>query len=399
MLNMARTKKGTPPAYRRHSSGQAVVTVRDQTGRRHDILLGSWDSPQSHEEYSRVLNLLAVNHGFYPIQNAAADSLSVNEVVVAFMREATRRYGEKGKELAQFCLSFRPLKALYGTHPADKFTPKCLRSVRQHMISLGWCRTTINRRVSRIKLAFSWAVEEELIPPSIAHGLREVKGIRKGDKSVREPEAVEPAFEDDVKKVLPFCTRPVAAMLELQWLCGMRSGEVRIMRTCDIDRTNPACWLYRPYTHKNAWRGQERLVPLGPRCVEIVTPFLRDDEPEEFLFQPCRAMEEHNRLRREKRESKKTPSQLARKPKKDAKRRPRTCYSELSYPQAVRRACDKAGVRFHPYMLRHGRKMAIEREAGSDAARCVLGQRSIQATTHYGKLDTDRAQEIMQKIG
>jgi integrase len=267
------------------------------------------------------------------------------------------------------------------------------------MISLGWCRTTINRRIARIKLVFSWAVEEELLPPSIAHGLREVKGIRKGDQKAREPEPAQPAFAEDVVKVLPFCTRPVAAMLELQWLCGMRSGEVRIMRTVDIDRTNPECWLYRPFTHKNAWRGQERVVPLGPRCIEILRPWLRDDEPEAFLFQPRHAVEERNRLRRESRRSPLTPSQRARQRKKNAKRKPGACYTDFSYPQAVRRACERAGVSFHPYMLRHGRKMVIEREAGSDAARCVLGQRSIQATTHYGKLDLGRAQEIMQKIG
>ena len=143
----------------------------------------------------------------------------------------------------------------------------------QHLLSLGWCRTTVNRRISQIKLAFSWSVEEELIPPSIAHGLREVKGIRKGDKNAREAEPVQPAFEEDVVKVLPFCSRPVAAMLELQWLCGMRSGEVRIMRTADIDRKNPDCWLYVPTTHKNAWRGQDRTgqnvdVRQLRRCVQ-----------------------------------------------------------------------------------------------------------------------------------
>jgi hypothetical protein len=52
---MPRTKKGTPPTYRQHSSGQAVVTVRDQAGRRRDILLGPWNTLHSHEEYRRIL--------------------------------------------------------------------------------------------------------------------------------------------------------------------------------------------------------------------------------------------------------------------------------------------------------------------------------------------------------
>jgi hypothetical protein len=50
-----RTKKGAPPSYRRHSGGQACVTVRDKTGRRREILLGPFDSPESKAEYERVL--------------------------------------------------------------------------------------------------------------------------------------------------------------------------------------------------------------------------------------------------------------------------------------------------------------------------------------------------------
>jgi hypothetical protein len=62
-LQMARTKRGTPPSYRRHSSGQACVTVRASDGRRREILLGPWESPESKAEYARVLAELAANQG------------------------------------------------------------------------------------------------------------------------------------------------------------------------------------------------------------------------------------------------------------------------------------------------------------------------------------------------
>jgi integrase len=253
---------------------------------------------------------------------------------------------------------------------------------------------------------FGWAVSEELVPPSLAHGLREVKGFRRGEKHVRESEPVQPAFAEEMLAALPFCPRPVAAMLELQWLTGMRSGEVRIMRTVDIDRSNLSCWLYRPGSdsgphgkHKNAWRGQDRVVPLGPRCIEILTPWLQPDEPAAYLFSPKVATEERNARRRALRRTPRTPSQLARNRKKHPQRVPRDCYSDESYPRAVARACKKAGIRFNPYALRHGRKMAIEREEGSDAARCILGQKSIQSTQHYGKIDVGRAQEVMARLG
>jgi integrase len=403
---MSRTKKGTPPSYRQHSSGQAIVTVRTAEGNRRDLLLGPWDSSESRAEYAHVLEVLNAHGGRYPGEAPAPESLSVNEVILEFWKYAEGHYGINNKELEQFRYSLRPLKTLYGTHPAARFTPKCLKVVRQNMVDLGWCRSVINRRLTRIKTMFNWAVSEELVPPSIAHGLREVKGFRKGEKNVRESNPVQPAFAEDMLAALPHCPRPVAAMLELQWLTGMRSGEVRVMRTLDIDQANPDCWLYRPGSdagphgqHKNAWRGQDRVVPLGPRCIEILKPWLRPDDPAAYLFQPRIATEDRNAKRKALRKTPRTPSQLARKRKKHPKRAPGDCYSEETYPRAVARACKKASVRFHPYMLRHGRKMDIERAEGSEAARCVLGQKSIQSTEHYGKIDVGCAAEVMGRLG
>jgi hypothetical protein len=109
-------------------------------------------------------------------------------VVLAFWRHAEARYGAGGKELAQYRYSLRPLKELYGATPAARISPKCLRAVRQRMIDLGWCRTLINRRVARVKTLFGWAVAEELVPPAVAHGLREVRGLRPGESAARERE-------------------------------------------------------------------------------------------------------------------------------------------------------------------------------------------------------------------
>jgi integrase len=406
---MPRTKKGTPPSYRRHSSGQAVVTVRTTTGDRRDILLGPWDTPESREEYARVLILLNTHQGRYPCGEGKAAPLSgltVNEVLLAFWEYAKGHYGEDNKELVQYRYSLRPLRELYGTKLAGEFTPKCLKVVRQRMADLGWCRGVINRRLTRIKTVWGWAVSEELVPAAAAHGLREVKGFRKGEKGIKESAPPSPAFWEDVKAVLPFCPRPVAAMLQLQWLTGMRSGEVRVMRTRDLEMTNPECWQYRPGSdqgehgaHKNAWRGQDRVVPLGPQCIAVLTPWLRPDEPEARLFQPRAATEESNAKRRAQRKTPRQPSQLARKRKKNPRRAPGVCYTAESYPRAVARACEKAKVRFRPYALRHGRKMDIERTEGAEAARCVLGQKTIQSTQHYGRLDVERAGKVMAKLG
>jgi hypothetical protein len=43
--------------------------------------------------------------------------------------------------------------------------------------------------------------------------------------------------------------------------------------------------------------------------------------------------------------------------------------------------------------------MDIERQQGAEAARCVLGQKSIESTQHYGTIDVGRAREVMERLG
>jgi integrase len=443
-------RRPTVPSYRLHKqSGQAVVTLSDAvTRRRRDVLLGPHGTPVSRAEYARVVaEWEASGRRLASPPGSAPADLTVNELVLAFIDYAEAHYPPEGREARQFKLSLRPLRKLYGHAPATSFGPRAIKAVRQAMLDArrfrvrfgdgrewwaveeqvrpagaGWearrkkrwepvevlveetalCRNVVNRRITRIKTVFKWAVEQELLPGDVYHALQAVRALPPNAQGVRLTAPVGPAFWESVQAVLPFCPPPVAAMLRLQWLTGMRSGEVRRMRTCDLDRADPACWLYRPGSdagphgaHKNAWRGQDRVVPLGPQCVEVLTPFLRPDDPAAFLFCPARAEAARNAMRR----GDKPPRKPKRRRKGSPRRPPGTCYTAHTYPQAVRRACAKAGVDFHPYMLRHGRKMVVERAAGSDAARAVLGQKSIDSTAHYGALDVATAREIMTKIG
>jgi integrase len=126
---------------------------------------------------------------------------------------------------------------------------------------------------------------------------------------------------------------------------------------------------------------------------------LRPEKPEAYLFSPREAVEDRNARQRAERRTPLTPSQRARRRKRAPRRAPGDYYRATSYAHAVSRACRKAGVKFRPYGLRHGRKMAIERAEGADAARAVLGQKSIQATALYGKQDVGRASEVMARLG
>jgi hypothetical protein len=46
------------------------------------------------------------------------------------------------------------------------------------------------------------------------------------------------------------------------------------MRGCDLDTTG-VVWLYRPAQHKTAHRGKTGVIAIGPRCQEVIAPFLK----------------------------------------------------------------------------------------------------------------------------
>ena len=116
------------------------------------------------------------------------------------------------------------MRRLYGAMQAASFGPLALKAVRQSMTDQNdWCRTHSNHQVNRVRRMFRWGVSEELVPASVYEALRSVAGLVRGRCDVRESAPVEPAFWAQVEAVKPWCTRPVAAMLELQYLAAMRS--------------------------------------------------------------------------------------------------------------------------------------------------------------------------------
>ena len=196
---MARTKRGTPPSYRRHSSGQACVSVRLPDGRRREILLGAWESPESKAEYARILAELAANQGCLTskvpgMEASTAPDLTVNEVIVAFWQHAEQHYrredGTPTGEADNFRDALRPLKALYGHTAARAFGSLALRAVRKEMVKSGLSRGVVNARVNRVRRVFKWAASFELVRPSVYEALRTVAGLQRGRSEARETDAV-----------------------------------------------------------------------------------------------------------------------------------------------------------------------------------------------------------------
>ena len=411
--------KNKVPSYRHHqASGQAVVTLNGR-----DTYLGAYNSPESRQNYQRVLKEWLTNARQRPTSCSSSDSapsapdLTVNEIFVAywgFVQQHYVKYGKPTSEGASIKRALIPLLELYGRQPARTFGPLALKTCRQALIDAGLTRGVINNHVGRVKRFFKWATENEMVPSTVYHGLQAVAGLRRGRSAAPESGRVQPVPVDHLDAVLPHVNRQVAAMIQLQRLTGMRPGEVIILRACDLDTTGPI-WLYKPLVHKTEHHDRERLIFLGPQAQAVVKPFLTG-QPDAYVFSPERAMAEHRAQLRVRRRTPLTPSQRKRSRKHQPRKQPGERYTIGSYEHAIIRGCDRAfpvpdGLveaaakqwrrdhRWSPNQLRHSAATFLRKQFGIEAARVVLGHRSALITEIYAELDQQKAADIMAEVG
>lgn len=388
------------PSYRLHRpSGRAVVTLNGK-----DHYLGAFGSAESKTEYQRLISEWLARHK--APQAPRGEVLSLAEVMLAYLQFANTYYrtpeGEASPEIKNIKMALRTLEELYAHTRAEDFGPLALKTVRQRMIQDDLCRKLINQRIGIIKRMFKWASSEELIPATVHHGLLCVDGLKRGRSPARETEPVQPVPDAHVDAIMPFLPPTLQAMVKLQRLTGMRSGEMVRLRGIDIDTTGKI-WIYQPSKHKTAHHGHSRVITFGPQAIEIIKPFLKPTLAE-FLFSPAQAQAERNKVKRENRKTNVQPSQMCRS-KKNPKRKPGLCYDTDSYYRAVNYAIKKArkaGLEvpdWHPHQLRHNAATRIRKERGLDAARAVLGHRSLAITDTYAEIDQALAASVAAELG
>lgn len=388
--------KFVTPSYRYHKArNQAIVVLNGKT-----FYLGYYGSAESRRLYDQLVAEWLANGRRLPTQHRQTE-ITISELILAYWEFANGYYlkdGEPTNELWWIKLAMRPLRKLYGPTPAQEFGPLKLKAVREELLASDRSRTSVNGYVNRIKRMFRWATENELVPPGVYDALQAVAGLRRGRCGARESAGVRPVIDEHVDAIRPFVSEEVWAMAQLQRLSGMRSGEVTIMRACDIDM-GVEIWEYRPESHKTAHHGHERVVELGKGAQDVLRPFLTTDV-EAFLFSPANAA--RRRLAdtnarilvlRPNRNDKPTPIGSRR-------RKPGQRYTTASYRRAIARGCERAGIpKWHPHQLRHSYATAIRREFGLEAAQVALGHRRADVTQIYAERNRELARSIAREVG
>jgi len=372
------------------STGQARVRI---DGRDH--YLGKYGSPETQARYDLLVSDWLRN------KSIDRSTLTVDELALRFLDHAESYYRNDGRpsgEAYNVRVALRPLVRIFGQSLVTEFGPLKLKAVREAMIETRWKRTSINRNVQRIKAAFRWGVENEIVPAGVYHALQAVRGLSRGRSAAVESQPVLPVPRAFVEAIRPHVSRHVWAMIELQLLTGARPGEIVSMRTREVN-TSGKIWEYSPSTHKSQYRGHGRVIMIGPKGQEVLRQFLRPDL-ESFVFSPVDAEAERNARRREQRQTPMTRSQAARHPKENGRRRPKDHYTPNTYRQAIVRACAAAGVPpWHPHQIRHSRATDLRRQFGIEAARVTMGHASLDATEIYAEADVERARQIAFEVG
>jgi integrase len=253
---MSRPRTLKPKLCHDKTSGRAFFLIDGKK-----TYCGRYGAQEAQEAYDRLIGEWI---GAGRVVAAPAAEMSVErvaDVCAAFWTYAKATYADpedrEGKRpkgaLGNYWDVLRPLGRLYGEAPAAEFGPIALKAVRAAMLQprtvvdattgdaktiLGWCRNVANRNVSRIKLIFRWAAEEELVSGEVAARLWAVQGLRAGRSDARETEPVKLVPQAYIDAALPHCSRQVQTMIKLQLLTGMRTGEACTMKTREID-TSP----------------------------------------------------------------------------------------------------------------------------------------------------------------
>jgi len=381
------------PAYGLHrATGQAIVRLGGR-----DHYLGAHGTAASRRAYDRLIAewLAAGRSGGGPAP------VTVGSLMAAWLEHLRRRHGRLPPMTVA---ALRPVRRLYGRQPVDAFGPLALLAVRDRYVAAGAPRVGVNRRVGVVRRMFKWGVSREIVAETIHRALLSVEGLRAGETIAPDRPPVRPVDLADVLAIEPHIGRVVWSMIELQLLTGARPGEICQLRPCDVERGGEL-WVYRPASHKTARLGHERIIELGPAGQRVLAPFLVRPA-EAYCFSPREAVREHNAALRAARRTPLWPSHLSE--ARALRRYGRQGvtylvgehYTAGSYRRAIHRACDRAGVaRWSPHRLRHLRATEIRARYGIEAARVVLGHRSIDVTEIYAEADRSQARRIASEVG
>ena len=243
------------------------------------------------------------------------------------------------------CCAFRPLVGLFPSRTLDELEPVDVLALQSRMIELGWCRKTVNDRMSRCRSVVRWSIKEGHANPNAILPWKPISCLAYGLTEAAERPAVVSASIKNITKTLRQLPDQVQRMVRLQMATGMRSTELCRIRWDHIERIH-SDWVYQPELHKTRHFGHKRYIPIRPADQYL----LGEQKKAGHVF--CN-----------------TQGNL---------------YNANSYRSSIVRAIKRAGVKhWTPLQLRHNAATNFFNAAGYDTASILLGHHDRRSTARY----------------
>jgi integrase len=344
---MGRKRNTIPNRLRHRPPGQDRIVWRGKT-----IYLGRSGSAEADAAYRRVVKSI-METGEPVVEPSLVTCRFLADRFLVHVRET---FPADSREPMAYERAMSLLTDALGDAPASSVTPAKFAAMRDAWARAGKSVRTVNRHHNQILAAFRWGVTVELVDASVWHALQAVPRLRPRRSLAKDPQEIGPVEWAQVEAIRSGVRPQVWSMILTQWHTGMRSGEMLEMTPAQITD-----WVYRPGKHKNAWRGHAREIPIGPKCREVLEPWITGKDLEQKVF---------------------------------------SGYTPQSYGRAIARACESAGVpRWHPHQLRHAYASRIRALHGLDAAQVMLGHRTARTTEIYAERNIGVAKGISDEIG
>lgn len=288
-------RKHTEPIYSKNVAKGRPYAYCYLRGKR--ISLGAYGSPDSWDRFQRILAAYQQEDpGLANYGTSVPQAATVGELALQYAEHIQRRHAhgslckdrmEKSvfamKVLTRSCLGFAGI-------PAERFGPKALKSIQEHLIEgrsprTGklFARTYINQTIDDIRRGFRWAVSEELVSGNVLERLKAVSGLRAGQ--ARETEArqpVSPALVEATAVHLEADGHPgIAGALRFMRWTGCRPDEVCRLQLGSIEGINSQNPMARLRDHKTRKKtGMDRQIQLGQQALAIVLTAMQSRELE-----------------------------------------------------------------------------------------------------------------------
>lgn len=345
--DMGRKRNAIPSRLHHRPSGQDRIIWKGRS-----IYLGKHGSAESETNYRRVVRNI-VTLGEPEVQ---ATEMTVRFLADRFMVHTKESFPPESREPIAYQRAMDLLKEAMGDAGIESVTPAKFVAMRDSWAKRGAGVRTVNKHHNQVIAAFKWGVTVEIVPSSVWYALQAVPRLKPNRSAAKAPRVVCPVTWDQIEAIREKVRPQVWAMLQVHWLTGMRSGELLAMTPGQIRDG-----VYRPARHKNAWRGHVREIPLGPKAIEVLAPWVEGKGADEPIF----------------------PG-----------------YTSQSYGKSVRRACHNAKVpHWHPHQIRHAFATRVRESHGLDAAQAVLGHKTARVTEIYAAKSAGLAKKVVDEIG